>query len=120
MPSLRGMAPYEQGGMIEAPWIPILLPRVLSWCPITKEVLSKLVVAHVAQLGTGFRITFARMQRTIRHLDFRTPNLRTRRSVVRITAGAPPNSWITKTYSYCPRDELGKNRLNSPFGFTHM
>ena len=31
------------------------------------------IVAHVAQLRTGFRITFARRQRTIRHLDFRTP-----------------------------------------------
>jgi hypothetical protein len=46
-------------------------------------------VAHVAQLRTGFRITFARRQRTIRHLDFRTPKLRTRRPGVRISPGAP-------------------------------
>ena len=51
--------------------------------------LAVAAVAHVAQLRIGFRLTFARMQRTIRHLDFRTPQLLSRGSGVRIPPGAP-------------------------------
>jgi hypothetical protein len=62
--------------------------EALNVCPASSNTCFQ-VVAHVAQLRTGFRITFARTQRTIRHLDFRTPKLRTRRSGVRTPPGAP-------------------------------
>src|ERR1700688_3733018 len=46
-------------------------------------------VAHVARLGIGSGIVFARRQRKMWHLDFETPQLRSRRSGVSRRGGSP-------------------------------
>ena len=59
-------------------------------------------VAHVAQPRTGFEMIFARKRRSIRRLDFQTPNLRSRGSGVRISPGAPLYSKQIKRLAFQP------------------
>jgi hypothetical protein len=72
-------------------------PRCGGLCGLGNSSEGLKNVAHVAQLRTGFGTIVARKQRSIRHLDFQTPNLLSRGSGVRVPPGAPlPFQWLSR------------------------